>query len=103
MRSNLQIVLFTGTFFLCLFCSCTKKHTAEVDNETQSVADYSQIHNEILSLASAVFNHANHTAGIGSSAQCDSLRLLSGDRNFGGTGHVSPVFALDLDKPCTIS
>jgi hypothetical protein len=103
MRRNLQIVPITGILLICLFCSCTKKHTAEVDNETQSVADYSQIQNEFLSLASAVFNHANHTAGIGSSVQCDSLRLLSGDRNFGGAGHINPVFSLDLDKPCTIS
>jgi hypothetical protein len=97
-RSHLLTVFYLLS--IAFVTSCTKKETVEVDNETQSVVDYSIASGEFLGIVSAVELHAIHTPGIGTATSsiisCDTLHKLSGDTLWGSPAHVNPLFSLQV-------
>jgi hypothetical protein len=93
--------ILTGLYLLSIasVSSCTKKETVEVDNETQSVVDYSIVSGEFLGIVSAVEQLALVTPGIGtatSALSCDTLHKISGDTLWGSATHVNPLYALQV-------
>jgi hypothetical protein len=89
---NLKAIMVFYSIFSFFAISCTKRETAEVDNETQSVIDNSLICGEFISIVDAIHQHSllKNT--------CDTLTRLSGDTMWSSSGHVQPVFQLNVNN-----
>jgi hypothetical protein len=90
--------------FILLLNGCKKKQTAEVDNETQSVLDFSSASREYVSIIAGVHQALIYTIGAGTNqtrqavAGCTRLTKISGDTLWGSTGHINPTYSISISE-----
>jgi len=96
-----SIKFIVAALVIMAFTSCHKKETVEVDNETQSVVDNAIAEQEFMAVIPAVNGVAIKTKGTGAeknrpAAECDSLRIISGDTLYSSPTHVHPTYSLSF-------
>ncbi|MGE0567904.1 MAG: hypothetical protein AB7O73_08135 [Bacteroidia bacterium] len=111
MQFNRNLITGLAICTAIIFSSCHKKETVEVDNETQSVIDNAVAEQEFFATVPAMHGVAIKTKGTGAdknrplgteAADCDSLKLISGDTLFGQMNHVPPTYEFDYtNATCT--
>ncbi len=98
------MVLALSVLLSFSFTGCSKKEPLQVDNEVQSVVDYSIAETEFLSIVAISLKHMNNTRSLHTFVQtpgCDSLKLVSGDTQWTSPSHIQPVFSIDLAAACS--
>lgn len=89
---------------LLLLIGCKKKQAAEVDNETQSVLDFSSSCRAYISIISNVHQALVFTPGTGANQSksgltaCHLLTKVSGDTLWGTLNHVNPTYSATIEN-----
>jgi len=97
MMNKLKYIVFA---VILIISGCTKKPNAEVDNETQTVFDFSNNTRDFVAIVSAVHQALIYTPGTGANqnktglSACNLLTQVSGDTLWGTVGHVNPTYSM---------
>ena len=104
MTKGIFIFVLAIVFFLS---SCSKKQNAEVDNETQSVLDFSTTSRDFIFLISSVHHALVNTPGTGANQNkigltaCQALTKMSGDTLWATPGHINPTYSIAISNIIT--
>jgi len=87
---------FVAIMMAVFFTACSKNEILEVDNETQSIVDFSIIDQEIMGIFPGIYQHLSNTGGAGGRANpvvtCVPFNYINGD-----TIIFSPAASYSLD------